>query len=97
MDHISKLIPKTLRKHGLLDEAKASLAVFHAKKWMEQKLPNLIEEIQPRKCQDKTLFIEVAHSMAAQECQFVTSDLLTHLHEECGLSQEVESIRIVRA
>jgi len=97
MDHISKLLPKTLRKHGLLDEAKASLAVFHAKKWLEKKLPTFKEEVRPTKCKDKTLFVEVAHSTAAQECQFLTSDLLIHLHEECGLSEEVESIRIVRA
>ncbi|MBU2213957.1 DUF721 domain-containing protein [Patescibacteria group bacterium] len=97
MDHISKLLPKTLRKHGLLDEAKASLAVFHAKQWLKVNLPSFMEEIRPTKCKDKTLFIEVEHSTAAQECQFVTSDLLLHLHDKCGLSEEVESIRILRA
>ncbi|MCF7844827.1 MAG: DUF721 domain-containing protein [Kiritimatiellales bacterium] len=97
MDHISELIPKILSKRGLLGEAKAALVVFHSKAWLKQELPNLITEIVPKKCKDKTLFIEVANSIAAQECQFVTSDLLNYLHTECELSNEVENIRIVRA
>lgn len=97
MDHISHLLPKTLKKHGLMQEAKASLIVHHATLWLHEHLPDYFAEVRVRKCQDKALIIEVQHSTAAQECQMQTAELLTHLQEECGLAEEVESIRLVRS
>ena len=95
MDHISTLLPKVLRKRGLKDEVDASQITFVAQRWLTESLPDFSEAITVTKYAEKTVFIEVKHSIAAQECYACTDDLLHYLkNKHPGLP--IERIRILR-
>ena len=79
MDHISTLLPKTLRKHGLKDEADASLVVHHAQEWLEE---HGTMDAKVMKLEQANLIIEVASSIAAQEVHAKSDELLASLQEK---------------
>lgn len=92
MDHISQLLPKALRKHGLKDEVDASMIAHSAQSWItEQKLNG----VTVTKFQDHTIVIEVTSSVIAEECHALTEALLEHLRNEFPL-QRIDGVRILR-
>lgn len=93
MDHISTLLPKVLRKHGLKDEADASHIVFTAQEWLNARGQ---ASASVTKFQDCTLFIEVQSSVDAQECHALTGELLTFLQNKFP-DNKLEHIRLIRA
>jgi hypothetical protein len=95
MDKLSSVLPKMLRKRGIEGHAMSSLAVHRAMQWMNERLPALQNFIEVKSVQDGVLYIECAHSVAMQECQCATADLLGFLRLECPFSA-IKDIRIVR-
>lgn len=92
MDSVSSLLPKVLRKRGIKDEADASLVTFAANQWMKEHA--ILAEA--KKLNGGVLFIEVASSIAAQECHGKTVDLLEEMQKQFpGIG--VENVRILRS
>lgn len=95
MDHIRTLLPKVLNRRGLMKEATASMIVFRAGEWLARELPGFTDFLFARKFQNGELVVATRHSIAAQECQQRTTDLLHYLQQECGHA-EVARIRLIR-
>lgn len=96
MDHISTLLPKVLRKRGLHGHAQASLAVSRCQEWISGNLPHVAADLRAVQCKEGVLHIECAHSIAAQECQQRSSELLASLRESCG-GMEITGVRLLRS
>lgn len=94
MDKISTLLPKVLHKRGIKHEADASLIVHHAQKWLKEH--GAPEDTNVTKFQDRTLFIETASSVAAQECHGMTNDLSEELQATFP-NVTLDTIRILRS
>jgi hypothetical protein len=93
MDRLSTLLPKVLRKHGIKDEADASLVVHRANIFLHQK--NLTEGVTATTYEQGTVCIEVTTSILSQETYTVSDELLHELRAQfphCA----IEQIRIVR-
>ena len=91
MDSVSSLLPKVLRKRGIKDEADASLVVFAANEWLKKHAVLAMA----KKLNGGTLFIEVASSIAAQECHGKSTDLLEEMQKQFpGIL--IENVRILR-
>ena len=82
MEHISTLLPKVLRKRGIKDEADASLVTFAAERWLKEYAEDIVPQVQATKFMDRTLFLKVESSIAAQECYARNEELLLHLRKE---------------
>ena len=82
MDHIATLLPKVLRKRGIKDEAEASLVAFTADRWFTAFAPDIVPQVQVTKFMDRTLFLKVESSIAAQECYARNEELLLYLRKE---------------
>jgi len=95
MDHVSRILPKALRRRGLQGEAGASHVTYRAKLWLLEKRPDLQGELRPLRFKDGTLVIGCAHAVAAQECQALLPGLESHLRDECGC-KDLRSIRLLR-
>lgn len=95
MDKLNAVLPKVLNKRGLGEHARGALTVFRASVWMAEKLPHLKELVQVHKVQDGVVHVSCGHSIALQECQSVTADLLQFLHLECPFAG-VKEVRIIR-
>lgn len=96
MDHIGSLLPKVLKKRGLDGHAHASLVILRAQEWICEHIPAYENDLHPQTFKDGVLFISCTHSIASQECQQQSVDLLVFLQEICeGIS--IEQIRLVRS
>lgn len=94
MDRLSSLIPKTLRKHGMKDEADAALVVHRAREWL---LKNSgVDGVVVKKFQDGILVLEAETSVAAQECRSMMEELLTALRDEFP-ALTIKETRILRS
>ena len=96
MDHISTLLPKVLRKRGIKDEAEASLVAFAADRWFKEFAPEITPQVQVAKFMDRTLFLKVGSSIAAQECYARNEELLLYLRKEFP-AIPLEKVCILRA
>lgn len=92
MDHISNLIPRVLSKKGLKDQATASYAVHLARQWIEQQLPQVWQNLHPKKVADGVLTIDSDHSIASQELSQKSADLMKYLNAAEGIS--IREVRI---
>lgn len=96
MEHISTLLPKVLRKRGIKDEADASLVCFAAERWFGEYAEDLVTKVRVTKFVDRTLFLAVESSIAAQECYARNEELLQYLRTEFG-TIPLEKVCILRA
>jgi 1-aminocyclopropane-1-carboxylate deaminase/D-cysteine desulfhydrase-like pyridoxal-dependent ACC family enzyme len=94
MDRLSFLLPKTLKKRGLMQQAQASLITHKTSVWLKEKLPHLESQVKTRSFKDGTLTIACSHPIALQECQGLCEELRTFLRQECDLN--LQDIRIIR-
>lgn len=95
MDHIGSLLTKVLKKRGLYKHAEASLIVQQSQEWLKKKLPKFIRDLRVVSFKDGTLTVSCANSIAAQECQQVSHELMQYLASECG-AQGLEGVRCTR-
>lgn len=95
MDHIFKLLPGVLQKRGLREHAVSALVVHRARSWIAERLPSVCSYLEVLKINDGTLFIACRHSIAAQECQAVLSDLCSFLQQECPFAV-IRDVRLAR-
>lgn len=95
MDQVGSLLPKVLKKRGLMEHATSSLVVQKAQSWLHEKLPQLADHVKVAKFADNEVRVEVTHSIAAQECQQLAEELLEYLKKETDISDET-SIRVLR-
>lgn len=95
MDRVSLFLPNVLRKRGLADHAAGALATYVAKQWVEKNHPHLLSFISIPKMENGVLSIACTHSIALQEFQACTADLLAYLRLECPFGG-VREIRTVR-
>ena len=95
MDHISTLLSKVLHKRGIKHEADASLVVHTANLWIQETMGALENEIRATKYVKPVLVISIHSSVAAQECQGRSDELLSHLQERFP-ELPIERIRILR-
>lgn len=94
MDRLSSLIHKTLRKHGMKNEADAAFVVHRAVEWLRKH--GDIEGVTVMKLQDGVLVIEAETSVAAQECRSMTEELLAALRAEFP-AITIKETRILRS
>ena len=95
VEHIRSLLPKVLRKRGLIEHANVALVILKAREWIAGHLQDFENDLHPQKFRDGVLTIACAHSIASQECQQRSADLLSFLHIVCeGIV--VEQIRMIR-
>ncbi len=95
MYSLSSLLPKVLQKRGIKGEVDAALVVHRANLWIQKHLPDFREEIEAWTYREGLLIISTANSIAAQECQSQSHDLLASLHTDFP-SMTIEKVRIVR-
>ena len=95
MDRAFHVLPGVLSKRGLKDHAHGALLVYRAQKWLCDRLPLLSKVLHVQKVQNGTLVVTCTHSVAVQECQSVSPELLHFLKEECAFAP-VSDIRITR-
>ena len=69
VEHIRSLLPKVLRKRGLIEHANAALVILKAREWIAGHLQDFENDLHPQKFRDGVLTIACAHSIASQECQ----------------------------
>lgn len=98
MDHISSLLPKVLHKRGIKGQVDASFVIHITANWLFDRLPTYFEQgdLRVKSCKDNVVNIEVNHSIVAQECQALTSELLAYLQQETP-NMAIEQVRITRA
>lgn len=95
MDLLFSLIPGALKKRGLAEHAEGALIVHRAQKWLQEKCPHLLECVKVRSIKDHVLTIECTHSVALQECQACSQDLLLYLQQECPFGI-IKNVRLLR-
>lgn len=95
MDKLSLVLPKVLRKRGLGTHAYGALAAYHARQWMDGRLPELRDAIRVLRLKDGVLHFSCTHSVAVQECQGVSEELLQFLRVECPF-ERITDIRVLR-
>lgn len=83
MDRLSFVLPKVLQKRGLTQHAQGAYVTHSAKKWFETKTPHLLPFIGTMKTLETTLHVHCTHSIALQECQALSADLVEYLRLEC--------------
>jgi hypothetical protein len=94
MDRLSTLLSKILRKHGIKDEAEASLIVHAATQWFAMNLPASEGSITVQKLEGGTLLVACAQAPLQQECFARQEDLLQYLREKYP-QIPIERIRFV--
>lgn len=92
MDKVSDLMGKILAKRGLKDQAHASYAVYIATTWISEHLPNVSNQLHPRRLEHGILLIESDHSIASQELRNCSEELLGFLNSHEDLSVSAVSI-----
>jgi hypothetical protein len=83
MDRISFVLPSVLQKRGLAQHAQGAHVTHSAKKWFEIKTPHLLPFIGSMKAAETVLHIACTHSIALQECQALSAELIEYLRLEC--------------
>ncbi|TSC57569.1 MAG: hypothetical protein Greene041619_1085 [Candidatus Peregrinibacteria bacterium Greene0416_19] len=78
-----------------MQHAEASRVTYVAQQWLSATLPAFHDTVKVEKLEHGVLTIGCAHSVAAQECQFLMPVLLAHLQRECG-PQALTEARVVR-
>lgn len=97
MERLDTLMPAVLRKRGLMGHASAALITHRANAWFAEHLPAFVQDLRATSLKDKELIITAQHSIAAQECQQCSDQLMRYLREDCGHASELERLRLVRA
>ncbi len=95
MDRVKDLLGKVLRKRGLLNEAASAHTVYLANAWIASSMPSFFGSARAVTVKENTLFIECAHSVAAQEISQRSQELEKYLHRETA--NPLLSIRLLRA
>lgn len=95
MDKLSLVLPKVLQRRGLAKHANGALVAHRAKSWLDARLPQMETFVRVEKFKDGTLFLACSHSVALQECQGSTAELLQFLQLECPF-EPVLDIRVIR-
>lgn len=95
MDKLSSVLPTVLHRRGIEKHATGALLVHRAKAWMTERLPHLEAFVRVLKVQDGVMHISCGHSVALQECQCVSAELLKYLRLECPFGN-VNDVRISR-
>ena len=96
MQQLSSLLPKVLAKRGLAEHAHAAHVVHASEQWLLERLPDFRGVLKVQKFQDGTIFVSCTHSIAAQECHPLFSDLQVFLHKECRFN-DIKGVRLTRS
>lgn len=96
MDHIGTIIPRVLKKRGLVKHAKCSLMINSANEWIKVNLKGCSTYLSSVSFKDNQLIIEAENSIAAQECQIVLEELKSFLVNEDIVNTDFD-IRITRS
>ncbi|MFH0770646.1 MAG: DUF721 domain-containing protein [Candidatus Peregrinibacteria bacterium] len=94
IEHLRDLLPAVLKKRGLQAQAEAALVCHRTRVWLQEQNPTLAAYATVQSFHDGVLLIKSPHSVASQELQMVSPDLLSFL--QLGGHQSVKEIRIVR-
>lgn len=95
MDSLATLLPNVLQRRGIKDEAIAAHIVHCANCFLHEHLPDFREEVEAKQFTQGTLVLSTSNSIAAQECQALTQDLLAFL-QSAFPSTKLEKVRILR-
>lgn len=79
MEHISRLLPGSIRRSGIEGEIRAARAIFAARSFLHERLPHVQTDVDVRSYRDGILVIACRSSVAAQECALSIPDLRAHL------------------
>lgn len=95
MDKLSLVLPRVLQKRGLAKHANGALVAHRAAEWVRERLPQLSSFVRVARLKDGVLVLSCSHSVAMQECQGITADLLQFLRLECPF-EPIADVRVVR-
>ncbi len=95
MDRLSLVLPKVLQARGLTQHAQGAFVTHAAKKWIEKNMPHIVTFVGAMKTAETTLIISCTHSIALQECQAQSVQLLEYLRLECPFGG-INAIRYTR-
>ncbi|MDA1208515.1 MAG: hypothetical protein O2904_00590 [bacterium] len=96
MDRIGHILPRVLKRRGLLHHAVASSAVEFTQIWITEHLPAVSGDLRAQFLKETVVIIYSDSSIAAQECHLVMEDLTASLRKEYGNSA-ISGCRIVRS
>ncbi len=96
MDRLSSVLPRVLSRRGFAVQAQAALVTFKAREWLSDQHPHLTDLLRVRMLKEGELVVACMHSIALQEVQTVSEDLLRYVRQECPLVK-VSGLRVVRA
>ncbi|TSC79561.1 MAG: hypothetical protein G01um101425_492 [Candidatus Peregrinibacteria bacterium Gr01-1014_25] len=95
MDRLDSLLPRTLRKHGLYEHARAARIAHLADAWLKRRLGPLGGAARVEKVDGKTLIIACDRSVVAQEVSSGADELLAELRS-CGKEAAPTAVRVLR-
>jgi len=96
MDLLRALLPKTLRRHGLEQQAESALICYQAERWYADHLPAVAQSLRSTVFRDGVLQVECETSIAAQELRLHEAALLAALQESVP-GTRITGLRISRA
>lgn len=96
MHRLSSVLPNVLHRRGYAEQAQAALMTFKARQWIEEHFAPLRDCVQVRMIKEGELIIACTHSIALQEVQAASEQMLQYLRQECPLVKLV-GVRIARA
>jgi hypothetical protein len=95
MDKVSSFLTAVLNRRGLASHAGSALVVHRCEQWIKERLPNISPFVTVRSVQDGTLIIACSHSIAQQECQSASADLIADLTRNEPLIR-ISAVRTIR-
>jgi hypothetical protein len=95
MDKVSSFLTAVLHKRGLATHAGSALIVHRCEQWIKERMPDISPFVQVRSVQDGTLIIACSHSIAQQECQTASADLIADLARNEPFIR-ISSVRTIR-
>lgn len=96
MERVWHLLPRTLQRYGLTDEARAALVVRTCQLWLAKHAPTAGRLLDVGACRDGVLELRATHSIGLQEGAALVPQLLAALHAHPD-TRWVADIRLVRA
>ena len=93
MDHISTILSKVLKKHGLHDHAEAAQVTLHAQEWIISNLDVFQDQLIAKSFKDNVLYIHSHNSVASQELNMKLEDLKKYMSGHHGVAMEIRVIR----
>jgi len=96
MDRLSTVLPRVLGRRGFAVQAQAALVTFKARTWLQEYCPHLTAMVEVRMLKEGELVISCAHSIALQEVQSVSEDVLQFVRRECPLVP-IAGLRVIRS